>query len=259
MVQTNTLKLQEGIDFKLLDDARIAKGWTVGYTAVEADVPEGTTKKILNGDTLNPGAENLGKLCRALGVPMEKVLRQEEKNEIEKQGIKVGDASILALKEIYEMQNTALKETSEAHIANIRSHYEQHRDDMKENYEKRLSDKRELIELLKTEVDELKGQIQMQDKAHKTEIDLLKSEYQKKEDSIKLGIFIRNIIIGLFVVGVILLLVLEFIHPEHGWIRMPAHLQHTHYFGLATGIFALTLIVFGVYKSSAFNKNKKRG
>ena len=259
MVQTNTFNLQEGIDYKLLDDARMDKGWTVGHTAEEAGVPEGTTKKILNGDTLNPGAENLGKLCRALGVPMEKVLRQEEKKEIENQGIKDNDASILALKEIYEMQNTALKETNEAHIANIRHHYEQHHEDLKDNYEKRLSDKREMIELLKMEVAELKVQLEKQEKAHKAEIESLKIEHQKKEDAIKLGIFIRNIIIGLFVIGVIVLLVLEFMHPEHGWIRMPAHSQHTHYFGLATGISALALIVFGVYKSSVFNKNKKRG
>ena len=110
MVQTNTFNIQEGIDYKLLDDARIDKGWTVGHTAEEAGVPEGTTKKILNGDTLNPGAENLGKLCRALGVPMEKVLRQEEKNEIENKGIKDNDAAILALKEIYEMQVATLKD-----------------------------------------------------------------------------------------------------------------------------------------------------
>ena len=127
---------------------------------------------------------------------------------------------------------------------------------MKENYEKRLSDKREMIELYKAEVSELKAQLEKQDKAHKAEIDLLKSEYQKKEDAVKLGIFIRNIIIGLFVIGVVVLLVLEFMHPEHGWIRMPAHSQHTHTFGLAIGISALTLIVFGVFKTSALKRKK---
>ena len=201
MVQPNTLNLQEGIDFKLLDDARLDKGWSIATTAEYCDVPEGTTKKILNGNTLNPGAENLGKLCRGLGVPMEKVLRQAEKTKIENQGIKNNDASILALKEIYELQNTAMKETSEAHIANIRAHYEQHHEDLKENYEKRLSDKREIIDLLTLEVSDLKKQLE-----------------QKDQDT-KVGNLIRNCIIGFFVIGTIILLVLEFMHPSHGWIR----------------------------------------
>lgn len=155
MTLTNEIKLQEGIDYKLLDDARKDRKWSVSQTAEYADVPEGTTKNILNGTTLNPGAENLGKLCRTLGVPIEKVLRIDEQKQIEKQGLKNDDASILALKEIYEMQNSAMKEINEAHIANIRSHYQQHHEDLKENYEKRLSDKRELIESYKEHIDTL--------------------------------------------------------------------------------------------------------
>ena len=201
MVQTNTFNVREGINFKLLDDARLDKGWTIAETAQRCDVPEGTTKKILNGNTQNPSSENLGKLCLGLGVPIEKILRQAEKNEIESQGIKVGDASILALKEIYELQISNLKEINEAHIANIRSHYEQHHQDLKENLEKRLSDKREMIELLKDENAKLESQLK-----------------QTKHDA-KVGNLIRNCIIGLFVIGAIVLLVLEFIHPEHGWIR----------------------------------------
>ena len=201
MVQSSNIILQEGINFKLLDDARLGKGWSITQTAEFCDVPEGTTKKILNGSTLNPGAENLGKLCRGLGVDMELVLRQPEKTKIENQGIKMGDTSILALKEIYELNNTALKEINEAHIANIRSHYEQHHEDLKENLEKRLSDKREIIEILKEENASLKKQL------------------EKKENDTKVGNIIRNLIIGLFVIGSLFLLVLEFIHPEHGWIR----------------------------------------
>lgn len=152
MIHTNDIKLQEGIDYKLLDDAREDRKWSIAQTAEFADVPEGTTKKILNGTTLNPGAENLGKLCRTLGVPLEKVLRQDEKVEIENKGIKENDTSVLALKEIYELQVTTIRETSEAHIANIRAHYEQHHEDLKENYEKRLADKREHIDTLKQEL-----------------------------------------------------------------------------------------------------------
>lgn len=148
MIPSNVIKLQEGIDFKLLDDARKDRKWSVPQTAEYADVPEGTTKNILNGTTLNPGAENLGKLCRTLGVPIEKVLRQDEQKEIEKQAIKNDDASILALKEIYEHQMSMMKEANAEHIKNIREHYERHIADLEKNYEKRLADKREHIDTI---------------------------------------------------------------------------------------------------------------
>lgn len=148
MILNNDIKLQEGIDFKLLDDARKDRKWSVSQTAEYADVPEGTTKNILNGTTLNPGAENLGKLCRTLGVPIEKVLRQEEQKQIEKQGIKNDDASILALKEIYEMQIAFINKSNEEHTKNIREHYERHIADIEKHYEKRLADKREHIDTI---------------------------------------------------------------------------------------------------------------
>ena len=86
MTQTNDIKLQEGIDYGLLEEARKDRKWSIAQTAEYCDVPESTTKNILNGTTLNPGADSLGKLCRGLGVPIEKVLRQDEQKEIEKQG-----------------------------------------------------------------------------------------------------------------------------------------------------------------------------
>lgn len=190
MIQTNDIKLQEGIDYKLLDDARKDKKWSVSQTTEYADVPEGTTKNILNGTTLNPGAENLGKLCRTLGVPIEKVLRQDEIAEIEKQGIKDGDTSVLALKELYEMHNAAMKETNEAHINNIRAHYKQHHEDLVENFEKRLADKRELNDSLKEQIHDL-----------------------KRANTIK------SLIIALFATIFVVLFILEIMHPEHGWLR----------------------------------------
>lgn len=190
MIQTNEIKLQEGIDYKLLDDARKARNWSVAQTAEYADVAEGTTKNILNGTTLNPSAENLGKLCRTLGVPIEKVLRQDEKVEIEKQGIKNNDASILALKEIYEIQISAMKETNEAHIGNIRSHYEQHHEDLKENYEKRLFDKRELIE-----------------------------SYKEHISSLKTELLTFKIALCVCIVVFIAVLIAELLNPDLGWFR----------------------------------------
>lgn len=156
MVQTNEFDVQEGIDFKVLNDAREDKGWTIERTAKESGVPDGTVKKILNGHTKNPGSENLSKLCKALGVPMEMVLRQEEKKEIEKKGIQEGNDAIVSLKEIYELQLSTMRETNEIHIANIRSHYEQHHQDLVENFEKRLSDKREIIDEKESHIKSLK-------------------------------------------------------------------------------------------------------
>lgn len=189
MAQTNDIKLQEGIDYKLLDDARKDRKLSVSQTAEGADVPESTTKSILNGTTLNPGVESLGKLCHFLGVPIEKVLRQDEQKEIEKQAIKNDDASILALKEIYEMQNAALKEINEAHIANIRSHYEQHHQDLTENYEKRLADKRELNEALQERIKDL-------EKANRQKIIIIIA-------------FVVLIVVLLFVMEIVTLNVLE--------------------------------------------------
>lgn len=152
MTQTNDPIFQEDIDYVLLDEARKALKWSVERTAKEANVAEGTIKNILTGKTGNPGSTTLRMLCDALNVPIEKVVKSNRKTEIENKGIKLGDESILALKEIYEFQAAAMKETNEIHINNIRTHYEQHHEDLKENFEKRLSDKRELIESYKEHI-----------------------------------------------------------------------------------------------------------
>jgi hypothetical protein len=76
----------------------------------------------------------------------------------------------------------------------------------------RLADKREIIKLLTDENTNLKLQIEA--KAKETKLQLA----QIDKDT-KIGNTIRNVIIALFVCGAITLLVLEFIHPEHGWIK----------------------------------------
>ena len=201
MTQGNEIKLQKGIDYKLLDDARELKNLTFDDLEKRTKVPKDTIKNMLNGRTKNPGVENLAPVCRELDIPIEKVLHQDEQKAIETQGIKEENVSILALKEIYETQNAAMKEINEAHIANIRAHYEQHHEDLKDNYEKRLADKREIIEILKEENTKLTR------------------KFEAQEKSARIGNIIRNGIIALFVIGVIILLVMEFIHPEHGWLR----------------------------------------
>ena len=190
MVQTNELNLQEGINYKVLDDARKDLKWSMSTTGEKSNLPEGTVKNILNGTTKNPGSSTLQQLCDALGVPIEQVTKPNRKTEIENKGIKMDDASILALKEIYELQIANMKETNELHINNIRAHYEQHHQDLIDNFEKRLADKKEINETLKEQIKDLK-------KAN----------------------FKRNIIIALFVCGVIALCILELLHPQHGWLR----------------------------------------
>lgn len=182
--------IQERINHERLNEARIAQGLTYEAVAAGADVAEPTTKNILTGKTQNPSVMNVGAIARFLGVPLEQVLNYTPKTIIENNALKDGDPSILALKEVYEFQVAALKETNEAHIANIRAHYEQHHADLRENYENRIADQREIIDILKAENKELKK-----------------------------GNLVCKLIIAAFVLCTIVLLALEFIHPEHGWIR----------------------------------------
>lgn len=120
-----------------------------------------------------------------------KVLGTEEvKTQIENQGIKEGDVSVIALKEIYEKQQALFKETSETHINNIRSHYEQHHEDLKENFERRLADKRELIESYKEHIKTLEKDVR-----------------------------ISKIAIWICVAAFIAFLIAELLNPNLGWFR----------------------------------------
>ena len=190
MIQPNDTGIQIGINYELLNDARIDKGLTFEKLADLSRTPEGSVKNMLTGRTKNPGSENLSKVCEVLEVPMELVLRQDVKKEIENQGIKKDDASILALKEIYELQISNIKETNEKHINNIRAHYEQHHQDLTENYERRLSDKKEINDTLKEQIKDLRT-----------------------------ANFIKTLIISGFVLIFIVLFIMELMHPQHGWLR----------------------------------------
>lgn len=143
----NEFNLPGGINVKLLNDAKNDKEFSFAMLEGLTQIAEGTLKNIFNGKVKRTSAQNLNKICKALDVPLEKVLGiAEAQKQIETQGIKEGDISVIALKEIYERQQILINETNEKHIENIRSHYEQHHEDLKENYERRLADKRELIE-----------------------------------------------------------------------------------------------------------------
>ena len=177
------------INFKLLEEAQKALGWNHEITGREANIAEGTVKNVVTGRTRNPGSETLKKICDALGVPIEEVLRPKKK-EIENKGVKIDDAAIIALKEIYELQVASMKETNEAHIANIRTHYEQHHQDLVENFEKRLADKRELNDTLNEQIKDLKR-----------------------------ANFIKNLLLSLSAAIFVVLFIMEIMHPEHGWLR----------------------------------------
>ena len=149
----NEFNLPGGINVKLLNDAKNDKEFSFAMLEGLTQIAEGTLKNIFNGKVKRTSAQNLNKICKALDVPLEKVLGiAEAQKRIETQGIKEGDISVIALKEIYERQQILINETNEKHIENIRSHYEQHHEDLKENYERRLADKRELIESYKEHI-----------------------------------------------------------------------------------------------------------
>ena len=203
MTQGNEIRLQKGIDYELLNDARLAKNLTFDDHEARTHVPKDTIKNMLNGKTKNPGVENLAPVCRELGVPIEKVLWQDEQKAIESQGIKEDNASVLALKEIYETQTATMKATSEAHIANIRAHYEQHIaeknasfEKIEAHYEKRLADKREVIAELEKHLATLEKHL---------------ASAEKEKKWFRWGFVISIIVFAALCIA-------ELAHPTKGWI-----------------------------------------
>ena len=189
MLHDSTITIQEGVNCKLLDDVRKDRGLTIKALAEGCKIAEGTVKNICNGTVTNPQICTLDAICKFLGIPIEQVLlgRDDKQTVMEVKAIKQEQVSVIALKEIYEQQMKETKEINEAHISNIRNHYEQHHEDLKENYERRLADKREIIEDTKARVKHL----------------------EKENLMYKL----------LFVALVLIVCLLEFMHPESGWIR----------------------------------------
>lgn len=199
MNSTNKNPVIDAINYEILAAAMEEKNITFEQLAARTSIAEGTVKNIVTGKTTHSSAQNVYAICNELDVPIEQVLGYSAKTALEVSGAKEHDVSILALKEIYESQLSEFKSVNETHINNIRTHYEQHHHDLKENYEMRLADKREINENLKEQIKELKS--------------LNK----------KLGW-----IVALFVIGVVALLILEFMHPEHGWIRWGEWFGHHH-------------------------------
>lgn len=173
------------------------------------DTPESTVKNICNAKTDNPGIFTAAPVIYALGGSLDEMYTGKTQEETK-------DSSYIALKEVYEVEINALKEINETHISNIRSHYEQHREDVTMNYEKRLADKREIIDIQNKHIQKL-------EEAHQAEIKKLEELHQveiaKLEESNKSKTKVSTILSSIFIVLFFILLIMEFLHPEHGWIR----------------------------------------
>ena len=181
------------MNYRLLDDARKALNWSLERTAEESGIPFQTVKNVLTGKTENPRIDTVKFLSDALNVPIQKLYASEDeiiKEEVIDEMIdkianedKVSEASVLAIKEMYEHQITMMKESNQEHIKNIRDHYERHISEIKEHYEKRLADKREHIDTI-----------------------MLDKKWFRLA-----SVFSVVALIGLF-------LFIEFMSPGHGWL-----------------------------------------
>ena len=159
-------------------------GLTYEAIAEKAGRSESTVKNLFFAKVDDPRLDTVSPIVYALGGSIDEMLNPEKSKD------EMKETSVIALKDSYEHQVSLMKEAYETQVNNIRSHYEQHHEDLKENFEKRLSDKRELIE---------SGNKQIKH--------LLKANH------------VKNIIIALFVLGVVTLFVMEILHPQHGWLR----------------------------------------
>ena len=177
-----------------LTSLRLKNELTYEAIAKRSNKSESTVKKLCNGQTEDPRLDTVAPIVYAMGGSIDEMFNPgKSKDEIK-------ETSVMAMRDIYENQLNAIKESYDAQINSIRTHYEQHHQDLVDNFEKRLADKREIINNL------------TQEKA-KAELQLT-----KKEKDTKKGNLIRNIIIGILGGSLIALLVLELLHPEHGWL-----------------------------------------
>jgi transcriptional regulator with XRE-family HTH domain len=167
-----------------LNEKRVQAGLTFEAVATISNRPESTVKNLCTGKTEDPRLETVIPVMKAVGGSFDEMLFPEKTKD------EVKEASMLALKDIYEYQLSVVKETNEAHIHNIRSHYEQHHEDLKENYERRLADKRDLIH------------------SYKEHIGTLEKEYRNSK-----------IALWICVVVFITFLIAELMNPNLGWFR----------------------------------------
>ena len=175
-----------------INKRREIKGLSISDLASKSNTAEGTVKNICQLKADNPTLKTMIPIMEAVDGSFDEMIFPDKYTQ------RVEDTSIVAVL-------SAIRETNGEHVHDIRTHYKEHHDDMKENYEKRLADKREIIDMQNI-------QIAKMEETHQAEIEKL--EKQKKARNIVIWI-LATVLFVLFV-G---LLVLEILHPEHGWIR----------------------------------------
>ena len=156
--------------------------------AEKSNVPESTVKNLCSGRTENPQLITIAPVVYALGGSLDEMCNPGQTQDDMK------ETSVLSLKDSYEYQTYLMKQSYDEQINNIRTHYEQHHNDLKENFEKRLADKREIIDALQHQLE----------------------KHEEKEAS-KSKIII--IMAAIFAVAFFGLIIMEILHPQHGWIR----------------------------------------
>ena len=182
-----------------LSSLKSKTGLTYEAIAEKSKRSESTVKNLCLGKAEDPRIDSVAPVVYALGGSMDEMLNPgKSKDELK-------EVSVAQLREMYEVQIATMKETSETHINNIRSHYEQHHEDLRDNYEKRLADKSEIIDLQNKHIKKL-------EEAHQAEI-------KKLEEANKAKTKISTILSSIFIALFFILLIMEFLHPEHGWIR----------------------------------------
>ena len=128
-----------------INKKRLEAGLSYEALAIKSNVAESTVKNICTSKTKNAGIETVMPIMEAVGGSFDEMLYPDKSKD------EIKEASMLAMKDIYENQLNAIKESYDAQISNIRNHYEQHHKDLVENFEKRLADKREIIQMQKLE------------------------------------------------------------------------------------------------------------
>lgn len=167
-----------------LNEKRIQAGLTYEAIATISNTPESTVKNLCTGKTKNPQIETIIPIVKAVGGSLDEIFFPEKTKD------EVKETSILALKDVYEFQLSEIKKSYEEHVHNVRSHYEQHHEDLKENYEKRLADKREIIDSSKDYIISLKKEC-----------------------------LSNRIAFWICVSFFIIVLILELLNPNLGWLR----------------------------------------
>ena len=118
---------------KYLNAKRIENNLTYSAIAEICKVSESTVKGLCLGKTDNPSMATIGPIMDAVGGSFDEMFHPEKTKD------EVKEASVLALKDVYEFQIASMKETHEEHIKNIREHYERHIHELKEQYEKHIN------------------------------------------------------------------------------------------------------------------------